>query len=506
MTPVKTDTAPTAVPGERSQERGTHALIAAWAILAAGLLVYSQTMAFHWDEGFHILAAHLIDAGKRPYLDFFFPQTPLNAYWNAAWMGIFGPSWRAVHGVAALATLGSVALLAQYLFRLFPDHRRQPAAALAALALFGLHSLVWEFGAISQAYPLCLLLVVGAFRAVVVAVDRPGSRMSALAGGLASAAAGSSLLTAAAAPVMLVWMWLNNRAGSRWAKALAFAAGALVPLTPVLILFARGPHQVIFDILKYHSIYRRVEWEKATEHDIGTVTDWVNHSPSLWLVLLAVAGLIFMKKAGFEKFRRSEFHLCLGVTVALGVQNVFAHPSFPQYFVFLIPFLTVLATIGFYAVTLRLAGGGRPLAAASVALGIAAFCLGNNIWEDRDSAKWSQLEEVARKVKQVTPAGAPLLAPEQLYVLARWPVPPGMEHDDAHKLQLGPAESARLHILPKPEVDRQIKAGVFPTTVVCDDDRASEVEGWNVYAQKAEIGDCTVFWKYEKKPQPPAKP
>jgi hypothetical protein len=492
------DTPPTAVSEERSQKLSVRPLYAAFAILAAGILVYSQSMAFHWDEGFHILTAHLIVAGKRPYLDFFFPQTPLNAYWNAAWMGIFGPSWRAVHAVAALATIGSVLLIAQYLFALFPDRPWQPAAAFAALALFGLHSLVWEYGAISQAYPLCLLLVVAAFRAAVAAVGRPRFGISALAGVLAGAAAASSLLTAAASPVLLVWMWLNNRAGSRWIKAAAFVAGAVVPCAPVLILFVHGPHQVIFDILKYHSLYRHIEWEGATAHDIGIVTDWVNGSQSLLLVLLAVAGLIFSKKIGFDHPRRSEFRLCLWLAIAIGAQNLFAHPTFPQYFIFLIPFLTVLGTIGFCAVAVRLADPGRPRTPVFVMLGIAALCLGNSLYDDRDSYTWRQLERVADKVKQVTPKGAPVLAPEQLYVLARWPVPPGMEHDDAHKLQFGPAESARLHILPKAEVDRQIKAGVFPTTVICDDDRASEVEGWNVYAQKAEFGDCTVLWQFKK--------
>jgi hypothetical protein len=46
------------------------------AVLATGLLVYSQTQALAWDEGYHLLAAQLIKAGKRPYLDFCFLQTP----------------------------------------------------------------------------------------------------------------------------------------------------------------------------------------------------------------------------------------------------------------------------------------------------------------------------------------------------------------------------------------------------------------------------------------------
>jgi len=43
-------------------------------------MVYAQTFAFTDDEGFHVMATQLIKAGKRPYLDFFFDRTPLNAY------------------------------------------------------------------------------------------------------------------------------------------------------------------------------------------------------------------------------------------------------------------------------------------------------------------------------------------------------------------------------------------------------------------------------------------
>jgi len=496
------ETPPVPVAEERSQGRGLRPLYAAFALLAAGLLLHSQTMAFHWDEGFHILAARLIALGKRPYLDFFFPQTPLNAYWNAAWMDVFGPSWRAVHAVAALASLGSVALIAQYLYAIFPDRRWQSAVALAALALFGLYTLVWEFGAISQAYALCLLLVVAAFRVAIQAVARAHAGLSALAGVLAGAATECSLLTAPAALVLLIWMWMHNRAGSRWSKAVAFVAGAAAPSIPLLLLFARGPHAVMFDVLKYNSLYRRVEWEGATAHDVGIVTDWVNGSQSLLLPLLAAAGLLYLMQIGFDHSRRSEIRLCLWLAVGLGAQNLFAHPTFPQYFVFMVPFLTVLAALGFYGVAVRLGNPDRPLVPVALALGVAVLCVANTLWDDRESYSWRKLEQVADKVKQVTPQGAPLVAPEQLYVIARWPVPSGLEDDDVHKLNFSPAENARLHILPKAELDRRIKAGEFPTTVSCDDDRTNELQGWDVYTQTADLGECTVFWQFKKSTAP----
>jgi hypothetical protein len=108
---------------------------------------------------------------------------------------------------------------------------------------------------------------------------------------------------------------------------------------------------------------------------------------------------------------------------------------------------------------------------------------------------------VAAKVKQVTRKDAPLAAPEQIYFLLRWPVPPGMEHDDAHKLKLTPAENARLHVLSQSELDQELKGGGFPAAVVCDDDnRVNELERWTVYAQTSAIGECTVFWRLTKPP------
>src|SRR3984957_6958358 len=115
-------------------------------LLTAGLLIYSQTDAFAWDEGFHLLTAQLITRGKRPYLDFNFSQTPLNAYWNALWMLVFGQSWRVAHAVAAVMTGGAIMMTADFLYFRFPVPRwRFPMALLAALTM-GLNVLVVQFG------------------------------------------------------------------------------------------------------------------------------------------------------------------------------------------------------------------------------------------------------------------------------------------------------------------------------------------------------------------------
>lgn len=512
MTP-QSESAPAGIdlPHRRDDESGGEQsmlpLYAALGFLAVGMLVYSQTNSFFDDEGFHFLAAHLIDAGKRPYLDFFFNQTPLNAYWNAGWMFIFGGKWRLIHVVATLVTVSSIVLLTQYVVGLFPDRRWRLAAGYAALALFGLHPFVWMAGTIAQAYPMCMLLAVAAFRAGIGGVARSRIWMSALAGLCAGAAASASLLTAPVAPVLLIWMWLNNRAGNRWIKAAAFLGGAVVACAPLLVLFARAPHVVMFDIIKFHAFYRRTGWNDFVSHDISIITGWVNSSPTLLLVLLALAGLFLTNESAFAPSRRAEFRLCLWLAAGLGLESAFATPTFPQYFCFMIPFLAVLGVVGFYDVISRLYSRDRVQDPVLLLLGVALLCLTNRFYDERGQETWRQLEQVTNKMEQVTPAGASVYAPEHIYFLANWPVPSGMEDADSHKLDLPPAENARLHLVPQEEVDRRIQSGEFATAVVCDDDGyVSDLQSWSTYSQSDTIGDCTVFWRLTtKSPAPTPK-
>src|SRR3954467_13359437 len=129
-------------------------VLGALTLIAAVLVSYSQIGAFAWDEGFHILIAQLIAHGKRPYLDFVFSQTPLNAFWNAGWMTIFGESWRVSHAVAALCSAAAVSLTSWFVLRRFPVPEWRLPGALIAAVLAGLNVLVVRFGGLAQAYGL----------------------------------------------------------------------------------------------------------------------------------------------------------------------------------------------------------------------------------------------------------------------------------------------------------------------------------------------------------------
>ena len=410
----------------------------------------------------------------------------------------------------ALAILaGAVFLIADFLFTRFPVSRWRLAAALAAAVLVGLNGTVFEFGTVAQAYGICLFLTVAAFRITVLVPDRPGWLLPAAAGFLSSAAAGSSLLTASTVPVLLVWLLFPNRTGHRWLKGALFAAGALIPCLPVLWLFLHGPRQVWFGIFQYNAIYRTVDWPGATRHNFEIFTYWIDSSQALTLGLLSAAGVHFIAKSDWDRSLRAEFYLCGWLAVTTAAELCVARPTFQRYFLFTVPFLAVLSVVGLYSVTLRMWNADRPAWPVFALVLLVALATARLLYEKREVYTWPYFEQIARKVDEVTPGGATLFADEQIYFLTRRRPPPGMELEDSHKLELLPADIARsFHILPKTELDRRVAAGVFYTVATFEDDD-DVLKAWGLprlYAHKAELGDCTVYWGRTPVAKPPDKP
>ena len=471
-------------------------LYGAVSLLAAGFLLYSQTIAFAWDEGFHLLAAQLIKAGRKPYLDFCFSQTPLNAYWNAGWMWVAGESWRTAHAVAAILTVGAVLLTTDFVLSRFPVSGWRRAGALVVAVLVGLNTMVLEYGTIGQAYGLCLLLIVAAFRLSVLVPDRTGWVVPASAGFLACAAANSSLLTATVAPVLLVWILIHNRAGSRWIKCAAFMGGGVIAFLPLAWLFTQDPRAVWFGIFEYNGLYRQVDWPGATQHNIEVLTYWIDSSQALALGLLAALGALFIAKSDWDRVRRAEFYLCGWLAVATAAELCIARPTFQRYFLFVVPFLAILASAGLYAVTLRTPHPDRPAWPVLVLTVLTALGLLKSIYERGELYSWRDMENAGRKVNEVTPAEGTLWADEHIYFVTRRRPPTGMELADSHKLELLPATlAAALHIVPKSQLDRRVKAGEFDTVATfADADTIDELGLPKTYAKKASVGDCDVFW------------
>ena len=476
-------------------------------------MVYGLTWAFVWDEGFHVIAAQLIAHGKTPYLDFCFPQTPLNAYWNAAWILVFGQSWRVLHVPAALEIAGVLFLTAQYLLNHFPVPRWRAPVAIIAVCFIGLQDELVQFGPIAQAYAISMFLTLASFRvaaalpwrpqpATVVQPHRFRTILLAFASGLfAGASSASTLLTAPAALVLLAWFWLGSQGIARVKNCAAFVLGVLVPFSPVFWLFAKSPRVVFFNIVQWQALYRRSNWPGATEHDIDVLSSWLSDGQTLLLFLLGCYGIYFLwKRSHWPASSRAPLLLSAALALALTLYIATAHPTFARYFIVAIPLAAIIATVGFYAAGSRLSDVAHPFWPALILSVILVLGYGRALFEDRDSTRWSEYEQIAKKIKEVTPKNGLIFADELAYFAMKIDPPSGMEFSYSHNLELPPAEEKLYHIISQKELDAQVKAGRFATVQSCNDYNIDEMQLDKVFAHKADVSDCSIYWGWRPTP------
>ena len=470
-----------------------------WGLLslyAAIFLWYSQTWAFAWDESYHLLTARLILAGKKPYLDFCFPQAPFNAYWNAAWMRMLGGGWRLIHAVQALLTIGAVLLTADFAARRFPVPGWRMAAAVTVAICTGLNAMVFLYGSLAQPYGMGLFTSVLAFRISVHAVGRSGAWSSAATGLLAGIAASSSLLTAAVAPVLLAWVMVYNRKGSRWRKFLAFSAAALIPFAPAFWLLWLGPRESWFNLVQYHATFRRLYWPHTTSHDLDVLTSWINSGPALVLGLLAgvrpaLRGARQPVAAAFEsgvlpvrvarpRHRRRVGHRPPDLRAVLSADRALCRDS---------------AVPGLYAFGSRMLQSDRPLLPVLLVSVLFAAGLVRTLYDHQEDVTWAKYELLAAKINQVTPRNAPVFADEPIYFLTGRTPPPGYELGTyTHRIELPPQDRARLHILTEAEVKQQVQSGLFAAAYTCEDYDSAEYGMEKLYNRQAKQDGCTIYW------------
>ena len=273
-------------------------------------------------------------------------------------------------------------------------------------------------------------------------------------------------------------------------------------------LFAEGPRQTVFNIFEYHLFHRQENWEGATQHNLDVFSMWANSSQALILVLLALAGIRFFARSQWPRRLRSEFYLCAWLSLALALHISVARPTFQRYYLFLVPFLSILAATGLCAIAARVDAPGRPLRAVAVVAVILGVGLSNSLLEGIGEFQWRDYEEVAGIVKTVTPPHGELLADEQVYFLLHIPPPSGMELSDSHKLSSLPPSLARLlHVVPQSELNRRVQAGEFSTIQTCDDDDpVMKLDLAHRYSHTQATENCKVFWSPVRAPAAVSEP
>jgi len=480
-----------------SETRGRLAFWLLVLAITAGVVVYSVTRAFVWDEGYHLMAAQQISHGKLPYLDFCFPQTPLNAFVNAFIIHLFGQYWRPVHVGAALFSMGAMLLTARYLLTSFPAQRWRLGLALCAAVFVGLNEVVIQFGTVGQAYGICLFFSVASYRLALATPARANVWMPLACGLLAGVAAGSSLLTAPILPVLLLWICRYDRVGLPWRKGFAFVAGATMAFSPMLWLYIKNPEQTWFNVVRYHALYRRVDWpsEMANHHDLLVFTSLVDSTQALTLALLAMVGVVFLiKQCDWPRWQKAEFYLAAWISVAEGAYLCTPHPTFGRYFLLLTPFLTIVAMAGIYAISVKVGYGDRPKWPSAVAASLMALMCTSFFVQSFDQTTWAEYEKIAKKVAEVTPKGGRVFADELVYFALQMSPPSGMECSYTHAVVLPAKEEKLQHLVSESELKEQFARHEYDTIQSCSDPEMDRLGLPSSYRYKNDLDECSVFW------------
>jgi 4-amino-4-deoxy-L-arabinose transferase-like glycosyltransferase len=221
-----------------------------WLTVLLGLLIVVQTGLLVWfgqhnvDEAWYLEAARQVTAGRLPYRDFFFPQTPLTAWLFTLPVAVFpGHAFLAARifvAVLFLASSWAVWATARTL--------GGRGAGLVVVAVLALNPwLVYKSVLARPAGPATLLIVLSAC-ALLLSHRRPGLLpVAVLMSGLATLTRASAV--GFAAVIFLYAVRHSSGSVRRRCVAAAIACAAVLG-----VLVALAPEQAWFGIFDYHQI------------------------------------------------------------------------------------------------------------------------------------------------------------------------------------------------------------------------------------------------------------
>lgn len=348
------------------------------------------------DEGIYLLASKLVGAGRLPYLDFFYHQTPVLPYVYGAWMRIVGNTWTSGRALSAIlaAALGAW---------LFSAVRRQSGSAAAAFAMalyIGSADVVGWFTVV-KTYALSALLLFAAHQ--FAARER-----WMLAGAALGATVDVRLYFAGLLPVFLAWLW--RRAG-----VARFCAGFSLGVLPCLAFALASPLVFYFDNLGFHAVRTgRPGLIQNLPQKLEVLGGWLSDI-QLSGPLIAACLFALLYRAGNATTR-----LALYLTLACMALFLLPSPSYGQYICVAVPLLIFSAVTASADAISRLPVNSRALVAGGF---VALLIITGPIWAREfgqyfegiagmEAGNWklAKVEQVSRAVDDYARDGEPILS------------------------------------------------------------------------------------------------
>ncbi|HSF88610.1 MAG TPA: glycosyltransferase family 39 protein [Saprospiraceae bacterium] len=301
---TKPDQTPVSVPAPQKYLQGFLSIIALTFIFITSvnrIILAGNPMSR--DEGTYGYLGKLAAKGLTPYLDFYEMKPPMLFYLYGLGGSLFGFTDLGLRLFGLLLTLCSSLLIFLILHRYVSRH-----FALVGAALFSILSLnPFAFGFAMVAEHLVNVLVLSALYLAHKSYDRKGFLFLLLAG----AAFASAILTKQTAilfsPVFLLCFILGRQQKPWMMQCIQFAAGVLIPVTLLAVLFALNGafSEAIYWLTTYPAKYA----SSVSPEEGKTYLRYFSKNISLFQLSLfiasaiaLVANLIWIKKKPFNWF------------------------------------------------------------------------------------------------------------------------------------------------------------------------------------------------------------
>jgi len=480
----------------RARRHQTGVIVSLAFVFALAIFLSQWPLAF--GDTYHLLAAQMVAAGRKPYLDFFVQQVPLYPLVCGAWLRIFGTSWQAANLFSGLLICGSAALVARIASRIFAGSEWGPRGGIIAVLLFGLNLQVAQSGDDAQPYALCIFFCLLAWLAAFV--ERPAASRIFLAGLAAGAAVNTSLLAAPFFLILMGWSVLQAARPDRLRKLLWLLCGVAVASMPLAYLAMLAPTQAWFDIVQFQLFYRTAAPDlpkSIASHNLHEILDWMRSIQGAVMVVLSLSGTLFL----FDRKASGSTRRSVGYAALIAVIWTFYLALVPltwhMYFVLVVPYVSLLAAAGLCQLCARwswkILTGAILLYSLGLAIPVVAGVISGR------PGRWAPVEEAARIVSAQTGPGEPVYSnDESIYVASRRLPPRGLENRFGSWVRLPTNEYERVGLAPPEKNEAQLRAGDFAAIVLTkasDDARIEAVRSSGLYSQFAETKNYAIFWK-----------
>src|SRR5579863_656055 len=481
-----------------TEESATRAVRKQWLLVAiislayvAALAYYAATRPIDGDEGFYTTAARLVWEGKTPYRDFFFQQAPLLPYLYSWIWAIHPRSLVAMRLLSVAAGGWAVFLWGGGLVSV----KRLPAkVALATFLAVALNPYWVCWNVVVKTFAFANLFMTAAAICLYAALHSERTRWY-FAGGLALGLCTSArALYGPLIPAVLVWLFVRERRTLKppYTRTLAFLAGAVCGLLPMIASFLGDPHAFLFNNVQYHGL--QAGFRHARGSDIYTlgyhgIVDTlavyfyilvmnllVLHPYFTIQVVLAIAGGLSFRRLSKKQDPAYDardyvfIKLALVMLVVYAVTALIPFPPYLQYFDGpLVPFMLPFVVEG---VRVAFRRGKRWLVVLAIVAPILCLLEVRAETATTSSDPWWRLASY----RQVTEAIEANSQPGDV-VLSFWPgyvfesgrrYFPGMEDQFVYRITniISPEERARYHVVSTDEVTKAISTHAVPMVVI----------------------------------------